>query len=139
VVGITDDNGTYYATGIGLGYQKSIAIMEQGNDATVAASLALSYSSVSSNDWYLPTSVELNLLCQWDRGVSPSVTTVCVGGSSNSTIFGAELSGIIGDFYWSSSEASGEQAWVVGMSNSGNWGTGMKNAQAFFIRPIRAF
>lgn len=139
VVGITDDDGTYDATGIGLGYQNSIAIMEQGNDATVAASLALSYSSVSSNDWYLPTSVELNLLCQWDRGVSPSVTTVCVGGSSNSTIFGAELSGIIGDYYWSSSEASGEMAWVVGMMNSGNWGAGFKNAQAFFIRPIRAF
>ena len=139
VVGITDDNGIYEATGIGLGYQNSIAIMEQGNDATVAASLALSYSSASRGDWYLPTSVELNLLCQWNRGVSPSATTVCVGGSYNSAIFGAELSGMVPSHYWSSSEASGEQAWVGGMHIEGNWGTGMKSAQQFYVRPIRAF
>ena len=103
VDGITSDvtvNNT--TTGIGLGYQNSIAIVNQGNDTTTAAGAARAYSGGSQSDWYLPTSAELNQLCKWVRGVAwVSDATVCTGGTINT---GPGASGFASNFYWSSSE-----------------------------------
>jgi len=139
VIGITDEGTSRDGTGIGLGYKNSLAVLEQGNDATVAASMALSYASTSRDDWYLPTSVELNLLCQWNRGVPSSATTGCEGGSLNSEIYGAQSSNITDWYYWSSSEYGGGTAWLGGMRSSSNRAPGAKDATAWRVRPIRAF
>jgi len=139
VIGITDEGTSRDGTGIGLGYKNSLAVMEQGNDETVAASVALSYASTSRDDWYLPTSVELNLLCQWNRGVLSSSTTGCEGGSLNSEIFGAQTSNLTDWYYWSSSEYGGGTAWLGGMRSSNNRAPGAKDATAWRVRPIRAF
>jgi len=60
---ITNDSLAYNnASGIGLGYKNSLAIVAQGNDTTTAAGAARAYSGGSQSDWYLPSTAELNLL-----------------------------------------------------------------------------
>jgi hypothetical protein len=127
--------------GVGLGYQNSIAIVNQGNDTSTAAGAARAYTTTSSgttySDWYLPTTAELNLMCQWQGGVNRDVTTACTGGTINS---GIGASGFISDNYHSSTEYNADVAWMQnfgngtqGISNK-NYGTGIRK-----VRPIRAF
>ena len=142
VVGITNESSSYFnALAIGLGYKNSLAIVSQngpwasGND--YAAGAARAYAGGSKSDWYLPTTTELNLLCQWNFGVAPSVTTACSGGSSNSATYGASSSGFENQTYWSSSAATNSYAhrqhFATGTPNT----TAKSDAQR--VRPIRAF
>jgi hypothetical protein len=107
---------------IGLGYKDSLAIINNGRsiDTTTAAGSARTYSGGSKNDWYLPAPVELNLLCQWARGVTSSVTTSCTGGTLNSATYGASAAGFQGDYYWTSTQADGYPPYAY----SRNFGTG---------------
>jgi len=141
---ITNDLLAYNnVSGIGLGYKNSIAIVNQGNDNTTAAGTARAFAGGSKSDWYLPTSAELNLLCQWVRGVAPSVTTPCAGGTLNSGTYGAGSAGFAADvapdlIYWSSSEADGSNAWRQSFY-SGEASIDFKDYNDYFVRPIRAF
>ena len=143
---ITNDSPAYNnALGIGLGYKNSLAIVNQGNDTTTAAGAARAYGGGSKSDWYLPTTAELNLLCQWARGVAQSVTTVCTGGTLN-TGTGAS-GGFSSDNYFSSSERSNNSAWMQNFANTGTVGfqdTSAKGAvppvpPVHSVRPVRAF
>jgi hypothetical protein len=92
-------------SGIGSGYKNSIAIVNQGNDATSAAGAARAYKGGSLNDWYLPTLGELNNLSKWARGLPwKSESATARGGTMNSPIFGAGTVGLVVDPYWSSNE-----------------------------------
>ena len=123
------------SSAIGLGYKNSVAIVTQGNDSTSAAGAARAYTGGSKNDWYLPTSVELNQLCKWQRGVSwTSDATVCTGGSLNS---GTGAAGFVANSYWSSSEQTADIFWDQAFG-SGTQGSYYKNASSL-VRPIRAF
>jgi hypothetical protein len=137
VPSITNDSLAYYnALGIGLGYKNSLAIVAQGNDTTTAAGAARAYGGGSQSDWYLPSTAELNLLCQWARNVLQSVTTECTGGTLN-TGTGAS-GGFLSVYYWSSSEyddsifagnqslADGDQVFVT-------------KGDSRRVRPVRAF
>ena len=136
---ITDDfPANNNSSAIGLGYKNSLAIVAQGNDNTTAAFVARGYNGGSKSDWYLPTTAELNLLCQWARGVAPSVTTVCTGGSINSATYGASSAGFVADNYWSSSEGSDDGAWLQTFLNGGQFNYGWKGGSQY-VRPIRAF
>jgi uncharacterized repeat protein (TIGR02543 family) len=136
VTAITNNSSAYNnASGIGLGYKNSLAIVAQGNGTTTAAGAARAYAGGSQSDWYLPTTAELNLLCQWARNVAQSVTTACAGGTLN-TGTGAS-GGFSYDYYWSSSETAGYSAWAQGFGD-GNQGYGGKYG-AFYVRPVRAF
>jgi hypothetical protein len=140
---ITNDASVYNnASGIGLGYANSSAIVTQNgayNASTnnYAAGAARAYAGGSKTDWYLPTTAELNLLCQWNRGVAPDVTTACTGGSINSATYGAGSSGFVANFYWSSSEYTADGAWFqdfdYGLQYYFNKGL------TFYVRPVRAF
>jgi hypothetical protein len=136
---ITNENPVYNnALGIGIGYKNSSAIVIQNNAGTTyAAGAARAYTGGSQSDWYLPSSAELNLLCQWDRGVAPSVTTACTGGDINSAIYGAGLVGIKTDGYWSSSEHMASMAWSSSFYN-GTQNVAYKHLSNY-VRPIRAF
>jgi len=136
VTAITDDASAYNdALGIGLGYQNSLAIVAQGNDATTAAGAARAYAGGSQSDWYLPTTAELNLLCQWARNITQSVTTACTGGTLN-TGTGAS-GGFSADSYWGSSEFSRNFAWYQYFGDySPDYSS--KNGTAY-VRPVRAF
>jgi hypothetical protein len=123
------------ASGIGLGYKNSLAIVAQGNDTTTAAGAARAYGGGSQSDWYLPTTAELNLLCQWARNVAQSVTTACTGGALN-TGTGAG-GGFSAGYYWSSSEFADFFAWSL------DFYFGYQNLTSkvapFYVRPVRAF
>ena len=142
VSGIANDTSAYNnALGIGLGLKNSIAIVNQGNDTTTAAGAARAYAGGSKSDWYLPTTAELNLLCQWNRGVTQNVTTGCSGGSLNGGSAGASGSGFAAWYYWSSSEFSNTNAWEMDFSVAYQ-NVYEKNAvlaATDAVRPIRAF
>jgi hypothetical protein len=136
VPSITNDSSAYYnASGIGLGYKNSEAIVAQGNDTTTAAGAARAYSGGSQSDWYLPTTAELNLLCQWARNVPQSVTTACTGGTLN-TGTGAS-GGFSSTGYWGSSEGAANLAWVQDfvIGDQFDYGKGYP----VHVRPVRAF
>lgn len=125
---------------IGLGYQYSLAVVAQGNDATTAVGQARAYNGGSKSDWYLPTTSELNLLCRWNRGQAQSTTTVCNGGALNSGT-GASGSGFLAEYYQSSSQLNTSLVWVQQfgtVNGAGNQGGGGKSA-TYRVRPIRAF
>ena len=131
-----EDPANNNASGIGLGYKNSLAIVNQGNDTTTAAGAARAYGGGSKSDWYLPTTAELNLLCQWARNVAQSVTTRCTGGTLN---FGT---GALGGFsrvwpYWSSSEVGTVGAWDQSFDDGIQ--SGQTKNLSFSVRPVRAF
>ena len=140
---ISNDESAYNnLLGVGLGYKNSLAIVAQNglynaSSNDYAAGAARGYAGGSQSDWYLPTTAELNLLCQWARGVAPSVTTRCTGGSLNSATYGAGSAGFEGNFYWSSSEYIVDAAYFQGFD------FGSQSIQEkdwyFYVRPIRAF
>jgi hypothetical protein len=136
---ITNDLAAYNnELAIGLGYKNSIAIVAQnGVGTTYAAGLARAYAGGSKSDWYLPTLAELNLMCQWSRGVAPSVTTACAGGTTNSATYGAGSAGLSG-VYFSSSEFGRFNAWSQDFGGTQNAGD---KTPAHFpkVRPVRAF
>jgi hypothetical protein len=122
---------------IGFGYKNSLAIVAQnGAGTTYAAGASRAYSGGSKNDWYLPTLAELNLLCQWNRGVTLDVTTSCSGGIINSGI-GASGAGLIPNWYWSSSPHNTDHVFVQNFGGD-NQGHGNK-AYGAYVRPVRAF
>jgi hypothetical protein len=141
---ITDDASPYRnVLGVGLGYQNSNAIVTQNgvyNASTnnYAAGAARAYAGGSKTDWYLPTTAELNLLCQWVKGIAPSVTGGCSGGTTNSATYGASSAGFIdGGVYQSSSEAG---AAGVYWQFFGDGGIGeYEKWQSVNVRPVRAF
>ena len=136
---ITNDSSAYNnALGIGLGYKNSLAIVGQGNDPTTAAGAARAYAGGSKSDWYLPTTAELNLLCQWARNVAQDVTTRCTGGTLN-TGTGAS-GGFSSNYYWSSSELYNLESWYQDFTTVGG-GRQMNQAkyQSYYVRPVRAF
>jgi hypothetical protein len=143
VVGVTKQNsGWNTSAGVGRGYKDSLAIVTNGrgiDSTTAAAALARAYSGGSKGDWYLPSPVELNLLCQWARGVPSSITTGCTGGALNSATYGASAAGLQGSPYWSSTQDNGYPSYAVRLDfNNGAQGTSLKNS-TLRVRPIRAF
>jgi hypothetical protein len=145
VTDITNESSAYNnALGIGLGYKNSDLIVVQNgiyNAATnnYAAGAARAYAGGSKNDWYLPTTAELNLLCQWNRGVTQDVTTGCSGGSLNGGSGGASGSGFAASYYWSSSERSSDNAWQTNFIGFQDSYEKSVIAHPDHVRPIRAF
>ena len=141
VTGITNETSAYNSSsGIGLGYKNSDLIKTQNGvyHATTnnyAAGAARAYTGGSKSDWYLPTTAELNLLCQWNRGVTQNVATPCTGGTLN-TGTGAN-GGFAADYYRSSSEISARDAWHQSFYD-GPQGASPKD-YAYHVRPVRAF
>jgi len=138
VSGIENEIDSVYnnALGIGLGYKNSDLIVAQGNDTTTAAGAARAYTNNAKTDWYLPTTAELNLLCQWNRGVPQDVEVACTGGIIN-TGTGASGSGFVDYAYWSSSEVGAEVAYFQSFIDGLQYDYYKDFAD--YVRPVRAF
>ena len=144
VVGSSGSPETATATAIGWGYRNTRAIISQGNSdtATSAAALAdshtISVSGVVYDDWYLPSTDELNQMCKWVRGITgvalTTLTTVCTGGAINT---GLGATGFKTESYWSSSEDDALKGKYQSFFNGIM--SGYVKTQAFWVRPIRAF
>jgi hypothetical protein len=139
VPGITNEASAFNnASAIGLGYKNSVAIVTQnGVGTSYAAGAARGYSGGLKNDWYLPTLAEINLLCQWNRGVTQVVATPCAGGTINSGN-GASAAGFVEGYYWTSSGHNSGYSWVQYLGGN-NQGHGRKDISDKYVRPIRAF
>lgn len=144
VSGITDEvSYNNSSSAIGLGYKNSALIVTQNgtyNASTnnYAAGAARTYAGNSKSDWYLPSSAELNLLCQWNNGLTQIVTTACTGGINTiNSGTGAGSSGFLTRDYWSSSTGNAQVVWYT------SFGTGFQDAEAKSltnrVRPVRAF
>jgi hypothetical protein len=141
ITGITNDGfAINISAGIGLGLKNSIAIVSQGNDTTTAAGVARAYGGGTLNDWYLPSTAELLLMCKWARGVAwTSDETVCSGGTVNlGTGDGLGAAGFVQNRYWTSSEFSDTRAWSQDYTSPGNQANSAKS-DSRYVRPIRAF
>ena len=104
-------------TVIGTGYQNSLDIVAQtGNLAASSAAVAArAYTGGSKNDWFLPSKDELAQLY------------------AQKTIVG----GLVGSYYWSSSETNAFLAWYQSFGSGNQYSNG-KNL-TFYVRPVRAF
>jgi hypothetical protein len=135
---------------IGNGYKNSLAIITQGNNATTAAGAARAYGGGTKSDWYLPSDVELNLLCHWGRDAIFSAADQqdaggtldgrrscdnAVGAINSGTGAGA---GFQSSEYWSSNENSdGSGAFHISFDPTDFLGASKEDEK--YVRPIRAF
>ncbi len=118
---ITVPNGAR-ETAIGTGYKNTVAIIAQGNNdaANSAAAYAQAYGG---SDWYLPSTLELKELA-----------TKYSSFSSDATFTGAPA---VSWEWWTSTEASSNQAYTVRISDNGGPWANSKSSNP--VRPIRSF
>jgi hypothetical protein len=127
---------------IGLGYKSSVQLFTAyGDNSDYAAGAARRYTGGGKTDWYLGTSVEMNLLADWSKG-NPSTPTV---DSRSGTMIqgGFWQSSSSATHYWTASQLdwAKENAYRQDFSdNSGVGGSGQDH-KSFErkVRPIRAF
>ena len=127
---------------IGVGYKNSNALASRANSNTVGAGLVGTYRGGSQSDWHIPSAAELNLLCQWAKGLPQNVSSTCSG------------SVIRGDFttstyYWAASQnynsaatdgaTSGRFVGYVQSFNTGSFVTDQWADANIYLRPIRTF
>jgi hypothetical protein len=105
--------------------------------------LVRAYRGGSQSDWYVPSAAELNLMCQWARGVAQNVSTICTGGSLRSDFASS-------NYYWSSSQnfnplgttaSDGGRfvGYVLSFYGTPAFATDQWGDPAIYLRPIRAF
>jgi hypothetical protein len=151
VTGVPQDGTTRVLSSdaIGLGYQNSLAFFSDSRASDAGAvKIARNYNGGGLSDWYVPTTSELNLLCQWSKNKTQSLDQDCGAGSvSNGDFFAATTPTVL--YYWSSSiyfnsslpfTASGSRniGFILGFGNgtftADNWSSAVA-----YVRPIRAF
>jgi len=122
--------------GVGLGYKNSRAFKAFINsNSSVGAGLVGTYRGGGKADWYVPSSAEIGLLCQWALGGTQDATAGCSG---SAILRGGFTSGP----YWTSSQWSNGagnfggyiQYFSDGSTNADQWGD-----TAINLRPVRAF
>lgn len=116
---------------IGAGYANTSAIIAQSSIAGKAATAARAYKGGGFNDWFLPSQLELNQLCNYARNLELDTGTT-------SCSLGKLRPGFSADYYWSSSESVGPYPARFQSFNTGAQITSSKN-YAFYVRPMRAF
>ena len=130
------------ASEIGLGYKSSVQLFNfYGDNSDYAAGAARRYTGGGKTDWYLGTSVEMNLLADWSKG-NPSTPTE---DSRSGTMIqgGFSQSSSSDTHYWTASQldwATHDAYRQDFLNNSpiGGSGTDHKSFERK-VRPIRAF
>jgi len=128
---------------IGLGYKSSVYLVNYYISRTsdpYAAGAARGYTGGGKTDWYLGTSVEMNLLADWSKG-NPSTPTV--DSRSGAMIQGGfSQSSSSATHYWTASQLdwATHDAYRQDFLNNGAGGGGTDH-KSFErkVRPIRAF
>jgi len=137
VVGVPKDSSAVFSENdIGLGYKNSIVFNSDSRALNnTGIKFVRNYRGGSLDDWYVPSSTELNILVYWSKGLSPDV-------NARSTSNAAILNGNFDTSYWyySSSQTSGPsfyghiQRFDTGAITTNQW-----SDASMRVRPIRAF
>ena len=127
-------------TSIGSGNQNTIDIVNSSDPMNIkAADICFELTLNGYNDWFLPSKDELDLMCwnlrgkrdpahpQYVTSDNPDVPDVSGGGTG----------GFVTTEYWSSSEASDADSWIMNFSDGKSLTAG--KGGGYRIRPIRAF
>jgi len=116
---VKDATGEETAPDIGAG-RKNTALMLKQDATAPAAKVCKDYTGGGKSDWFLPSQCELFELWR--------LYSVKGYGS---------YGGLMGSYYWSSSEDSASYAWLQGF---GDGGQGLNHkANTFSVRAVRAF
>jgi hypothetical protein len=135
ISGIPND-ASVSLTNFGIGYKNSIALAAYNSSTLTAGGAARAYRGGSLNDWYLPSSGELNQLIKWAKGLGASDSSVCGGTGSLNT---SPAQGFVQDQYFSSSEYNNALAWSTHPAACGKDPREKDNVHLYLMRPIRAF
>jgi len=111
-----------------------LIINAQGNSGSYAALLAKNYKGGGFNDWFLPSVNQLQTLFTYVSTLTPTNDVV-----TNDVIFYASFTG---GYYWSSTETSPSNAFVVSFANgqSANFLKSAGNNTGYaLVRSVRAF
>jgi hypothetical protein len=109
---------------IGTGSANTTNIINAQGNVSYAASLCrLFYAGGGFTDWYLPSLYELNELFL-QRNI--------VGGFPDPTIVSMA-------YYWSSSEISAGNAWMIDFANAGPSQQSFNKVNSIYVRAIRSF
>jgi hypothetical protein len=127
---------------IGIGYKSSAQVFTlYGDNSDYAAGAARRYTGGGKTDWYLGTSVEMNLLADWSKGNASTPTvdaragTMIQGGFSQSSSSATH--------YWTASQLdwATHDAYRQDFSNNSGVGGSGTDHKSYprKVRPIRAF
>ena len=108
------------------GLSNSIAVISQAGHISSAAQLCLSSTANGQTDWYLPSLNELVFL--WQNRFDVNKTLSVISGAST----------VLNNRFWSSTESSNSNAWVIDFSTGITLTSQGKNTPAI-IRAIRSF
>ena len=124
-------------TAIGTGNQNTIDVVTGCADAGIAAKTAQAYNGGGYSDWYLPSKEELNKI--YLNKTALGVAFLDENNESNNFFFTKKAFAAISDgYFWSSSEASANNAWAQKMSD-GTQSSDAKNNTSHSVYPVRSF
>jgi len=108
-------NTTAFASSVGGGDGNTSMIVYNQGTGSYAAKLCYDLSLNGYSDWYLPSKYELNLMY----------------------LQKASIGGFATDYYWSSTEYSNSNAWILRLSNGAQSDANKFNSKG--VRAVRAF
>jgi hypothetical protein len=128
----------YVNIGAGMRNSNSILMQVYNSGEVTAATYALHYRGGGMSDWHLPSFFELNELCKYARGVpTGDLSVACDSGTPQRYQRDFVLpTGFTAHGYWSSSQASWEDAWLVDFTTGEP--VNVYKSTEVRVRPIRA-
>jgi hypothetical protein len=125
---------------IGQGFNNT-QIMKVSLATSAAQAAVLLYAGNSiAGQWFIPSMNELNELCKYARGqTTGNLTVPCDITGTLKTGTTNDLGGFVAsNWYWSSSEASANNAWFQ-YFDDGTQDSDGKSSSFNYVRPVRAF
>ena len=123
------------AVGTGAANTAAMAASVACSSDAAAAVLAYAPAGTSAGQWYLPSTDELNAMCNFARNPTTPPTGACTG--LQDVTFSTGRYGFAGIVYWTSTQSTVNTA-SIQLPDDGSVGASSKSL-VLRIRPVRAF